>query len=103
MNSDPTIFIYWHTCRQVLLVGKDHKEAVLHFVVAENTMELLLGLVDSIAVRGINHEDETLRAGVIVSPERSDLVLPSDVPDVELDILIRHGLHVEANCSKKDQ
>jgi hypothetical protein len=31
-------------------------------------------------------------------PERPDLVLSSDVPDVELDILVRDGLDVEADC-----
>ena len=30
-------------------------------------------------------------------PQRSNLVLPSYIPDVELDILIRNGLNVEAD------
>lgn len=30
-------------------------------------------------------------------PERSYLVLPSHVPDIELDVLIIDGLDVEAN------
>ena len=33
-----------------------------------------------------------------MSPERSDLVLSTHVPDVELGVLVRHRLHVEADC-----
>ena len=30
-------------------------------------------------------------------PKRSNLILPSHIPNVELDVLIRDGLDVEAN------
>lgn len=33
----------------------------------------------------------------VMSPKRSNLILPSHIPDIELDILIRDGLDVEAN------
>lgn len=32
-----------------------------------------------------------------MSPQGTNLVLTTDVPDIELDILIRNALHVEAN------
>lgn len=32
-----------------------------------------------------------------MTPERPDLVLPANVPHVELDILVGHGLDVEAD------
>ena len=32
-----------------------------------------------------------------MSPKRSNLILPSHIPDIELDIFIRDGLDVEAN------
>ncbi len=34
----------------------------------------------------------------IMPPERSNLVLTTDVPHIELDILIGHGLDVETDC-----
>ena len=37
-----------------------------------------------------------LRARVVVSPERSDLVLSTHLPDVELDILVCHRFDVES-------
>ncbi|ORY06997.1 hypothetical protein BCR34DRAFT_570896 [Clohesyomyces aquaticus] len=35
--------------------------------------------------------------GEIVSPQRTDLVLASDVPDVEFRVLVRYRLDVEAD------
>jgi hypothetical protein len=65
-------------------------------------MELLLGLIDSLSVLAVNDEDKTLCAGVVVSPERSDLVLPTDVPHVEFDVFVRDRLDVEANYRHTD-
>lgn len=48
-------------------------------------------------VRAIHHEDEALGSGIVVAPERANLVLPTDVPDVELDVSERNRLHVEAH------
>lgn len=61
-------------------------------------MKLVLGLVDAFPVLTVDDEHEALGAGVVVSPQGTDLVLPANVPDVELDVLVCHGLHVEANC-----
>lgn len=33
-----------------------------------------------------------------MSPQRPDLVLPTHIPHVELDILVRHRLDVETDC-----
>lgn len=33
-----------------------------------------------------------------MSPERPDLVLPADIPDIELDVLVCNTFNVEANC-----
>jgi hypothetical protein len=37
------------------------------------------------------------RTGEVVAPQRPDLVLAADVPDVEFRILVRDGLDVESN------
>lgn len=46
-----------------------------------------------LVLRGVTH----LGSGVVVPPQRTDLVLTSDVPDIELDVLIRDCLDVEAD------
>jgi hypothetical protein len=89
------------TTRQILLIRKYQQQTILHLTVAQYTMELLLGLVYSVPVLAVDDEDEALGAGVVVPPERPDLVLPTDVPDVELDVLVGHGLHVEADYERE--
>jgi len=57
----------------------------------------LLCFVDSLSVLTVNDENETLGASVIMSPQRTNLVLTSDVPNVELDILVCDRLDVESD------
>ena len=84
-------------------------------------MKLLSRFVYSVSIVAIDHEDETLRSCIIVPPERTDLILTTDVlqntnnctvraklmtmqgdrctdPDVEFHILIRDSLNVESDC-----
>lgn len=86
-----------HSVRQVLLVGEDQDDGVPHFPVVDDAVELLPGLIDPVTVSAVHHEDEALRAGIVVSPKGADLVLPAHVPHVELDVLVGDGFHVEAN------
>lgn len=53
--KEPTFF-------QILLVGKDEEERVLHFAVVDDAVKLLAGLVYAGAVGGVDDEDETLGA-----------------------------------------
>lgn len=59
-------------------------------------MQLLASLNDTVAIVAVDHEDDTLRVLEVVPPERSDLVLPTDIPHGELDVLVLDGLDVEA-------
>jgi hypothetical protein len=68
-----------HHVRQVVLVREDEEDAVLHLPVVDDAQQLLSRLLDAVAVIAVDDEDEGLRARVVVSPERSDLVLSSDV------------------------
>ena len=66
-------------------------------------MKLLFRLVYPFTVLTVDNEDETLSTGVVVPPERTNLVLSSDIPYVELDILVRDRLDVETNCTYLDR
>ena len=61
-------------------------------------MELLLRLVYPLPVLTVHDEHETLGAGVVVPPQGPDLVLASDVPHIEPNVLVCHGLDVETDC-----
>ncbi|XP_074222683.1 uncharacterized protein LOC141578029 [Camelus bactrianus] len=78
----------FHGIRQVLLVGEDEDYGVPHLPVIDNAVQLLAGLVDAVAVGAVHYEDQTLCPGVVMPPERPDLVLAAHIPDVELDIFI---------------
>jgi hypothetical protein len=69
-----------------LLVGKDEKQAVLHFPVTENTVKLLAGLIDALTITRVDDENEALCTGVVMPPERTNLILTADVPDIEFDL-----------------
>lgn len=67
------------TIRQVLLVGEHQQQAVLHLAVVQDLVQLGPRLVDAVSVLRVDDKDETLRARVVVSPERPDFVLSTDV------------------------
>lgn len=96
--------VWFHCIRQVLLIGEDQDDGIPHFTVVDDAMQLLSGLVYPISVRTVHHEDQSLGAGVVVPPKGSDLVLTTDVPNVELDVFVGDGLDVEAdggNCGNR--
>jgi len=86
-----------HSLGEVALVGKDEEYCVLHLTVADDTHELSAGLFDTLAITAVDNENEGLSACKVVAPERTNLVLTSDIPHVELDLLVRHRLDVETD------
>jgi hypothetical protein len=86
-----------HGSGQVLLVGEDEENGVLELLFGKHLVELVTVLFNTLLVVGVNHEDEALGVEVVVAPEETDLVLTSDVPHVEGDVLVFDGLHIEAN------
>ena len=82
---------------QVLLVGEDKKDGVLELLFGKHLVELFTVLFNTLAIVGVNDVDEALSVGVVVPPEKSDLVLTTDIPHVEADVLVLDGLDVEAN------
>ena len=57
----------------------------------------MLRFVYPLAVLAVDDEDETLGTSVIVPPEGTDLILASNVPDIELDVLVRDSLNVKSD------
>jgi hypothetical protein len=82
--------------RQILLVGKDKENGIPELILVQHTLELLSGLDDTITIIAIDDEDDTLGVLEVMSPERTDLVLSTDIPHGELDVLVLDSLDVEA-------
>jgi hypothetical protein len=81
---------------KVLLVGKHQKHSLSQLVFVQHALQLLSGLDDTIAIVAINDEDDALGILEVMPPQWPDLVLPADIPDGKLNILVFDGLDVEA-------
>lgn len=60
-------------------------------------MQFLLRFIYPLPILTIDDEHEALSAGVVMSPQRTNLILSSYVPYIEFDILICDSLHVETD------
>lgn len=80
---------------QILLVGEDQKKSIAKLILVQHALQLFPSLNNTIAIIAVDHEDDTLGVLEVMSPQRSDLVLSSDIPHGELDVLVLNGLDVE--------
>merc|ERR1719274_355365 len=60
-------------------------------------MEFISGSINTISIVGINNENQSLCILIVVSPQRSDLILSSYIPHSEANILVLNSLDVETN------
>jgi len=81
---------------QILLVGENQKNGVPQLVLVQHALQFLPGLDDTVAIVGVDDEDDALSVLEVVPPEGADLVLASDVPHRKLDVLVLDRLHIEA-------
>jgi hypothetical protein len=49
-----------HGVGQILLVGEDEEKSVTELVLVEHALELLTGLDDTVAIVGVDDENDTL-------------------------------------------
>ena len=70
-------FCCCHCLRQVLLVGKDQKHGISHFVLVEHLSKFFTRILNTITVIAVNDVDEPIGALIVVAPQRTDLVLAS--------------------------
>ena len=84
------------TYGKILLVGEDQKESVPELILVQHALQLLSCLNHTIAIVGVDNEDNTLSVLEVMPPQRPDLVLSSDIPYGELNVLVLDGLDVES-------
>lgn len=84
------------THRKILLVGKDQENCVTEFVLVQHALEFLPGLNNTVAIVAVDDENDTLSILEVVPPQRSNLVLTTDIPHGEGDVLVLDSLDVEA-------
>ena len=83
------------TYGQILLVGEDEEQCITQFIFIQHPLKFLSGLDNTIAIVAVNHKDDTLSVLEVVAPQGSDLILTTDIPHGELDVLVFDSLDVE--------
>ena len=85
-----------HRVGQILLVGEDQKDGIPQLILVEHALKLLASLNNTVTIVGVDDEDDTLGVLEVVSPERTDLVLTTNIPHGKLNVLVFDGLDVES-------
>ena len=82
---------------QVLFVGQDQDGRIAQVVVRQQRVQFLGGFRKASGVVGVDDKHEALRALVVVSPERTDFVLTTDIPNGKGHVVVLDRLYVKAN------
>jgi len=86
-----------HGIGKILLVGEDKEQSIPELILVQHPLQLLTSLRNTFPIVGVDDEDNTLGILEIVSPEWADLVLSSDIPHGEGDVLVLDRLDIEAD------
>jgi hypothetical protein len=70
-----------HGVGEILFVGQNEEGCVPKFVFSQNFLEFESSFIDTFAIIGINHENNSFSVIVIVPPECAYLVLTPNVPN----------------------
>lgn len=79
-----------------MLVGENEEKSVTEFIFVQHALQLFPSLDNTIPVVTVNDENDTLSVLEVVSPERTDLVLTTDIPHGKLNVLVLDGFDVES-------
>lgn len=67
----------------------------------EHQLELLPRDLNSFLVSRIDHEDDRVGVLVVASPVGTQACLAAEVPDLEFEVFVGHGLHIEAHSYRQ--
>jgi hypothetical protein len=83
------------TYGQILLVGEDQKNGIPQLILVQHALQFLSSLNNTITIIAVDNEDDALGVLEVMSPQRSNLVLSTNIPYGELDVLVLDCLNVE--------
>ena len=70
------------------LESENEEDGITELVLGQHAVQLIVRLPSTLAIVGVHHEDEPLRVRIVVAPEGADLVLSTDIPDRERNVLV---------------
>ena len=90
-----------HSMRKILLVSEHQQISILQFLLLKHLVQLVTSIINTSLIVRINHEDQTLSVLVIMSPQVTNLVLTTNIPHSERNVLVLHSLHIETNSRNR--
>ena len=81
----------------ILFVGEDEEDGILELIFRQHFLEFLSSDFHSFFIRRVDNVDQGLSVLIVMFPELSDLVLSSDIPNCELNILELDCFNVESD------
>lgn len=81
----------------VLFVGENQQRGVAQLLLIQHCRQLIRSGVQALDVGGIDYEDDCGRVGVVAAPVGPDARLASEVPHVEVEVLVGDGFNVETD------
>ena len=84
-----------HSVRKILLVGEDKNDGIAELILVKHLLEFLGGFLDTLPIVGIDDEDKALGVLEVVPPEGANLILTTDIPNGEVDLLVLNSLDLE--------
>ena len=79
-----------------MLVCENKEKGVPQLVLVQHALQLLASLDYTITIVTVDNEDDALGVLEVMSPQRSDLVLTTDIPYGELDVFVFDSLNIES-------
>lgn len=77
-----------HSVRKILLVGKHEHGGVSKLLLRQHLLQFVASFGNTIAIVAVHNVNKALGVLEVMSPQRADLVLTSDIPHSELDVLV---------------
>lgn len=78
-----------------MLVGENKEKGISKLILVEHALQLFPSFDNSVTIVAVNNEDDTLGVLEVMSPQRSDLVLSTNIPYGELNVLVFDSLNIE--------
>jgi hypothetical protein len=86
-----------HSVWKILLVGKYEKDSIAQLILVQHSMHLITSGINTISIVGIDNKDQTLSVLIVMAPQRTNLILTSDIPNCERNVLVLNSFNVESN------
>ncbi len=102
-SAYPIRSIILDTNWQILLVGEYQKYGISELVLVQHTLQFLSSLNNTVTIIAVNDEDDALGVLEVMPPQRSNLVLSTNIPYSELDVLVFNSLNVETWQARSQQ